>query len=72
MASIKSCLGLVVACKRVGATHSPTRGCGATHSPCIVGGIIAPSRHVTTHYITRDRISCMDFEGREIERPEKY
>ena len=39
MASIKSCLGLVVACKRVGATHSPTRGCGATHSPCVVGGI---------------------------------
>ena len=38
MASIKSCLGLVVACKRVGATHSPTRGCGATHSPCVVGG----------------------------------
>ena len=38
MASIKSCLGLVVACKRVGATHSPTRGCRATHSPCVVGG----------------------------------
>ena len=38
MASIKSCLGLVVACKRVGATHSPARGCGATHSPCVVGG----------------------------------
>ena len=38
MASIKSCLGLVVACKRVGATHSPTRGCEATHSPCVVGG----------------------------------
>ena len=39
MASIKSCLGLVVACKRVGATHSPARGCGATHSPCAVGGM---------------------------------
>ena len=38
MASIKSCLGLVVACKRVGATHSPAKGCGATHSPCVVGG----------------------------------
>ena len=38
VASIKSSLGLVVACKKVGATHSPARGCRATHSPCAVGG----------------------------------
>ena len=38
VASIKNSLGLVMACKKVGATHSPTRGCGATHSPCFVGG----------------------------------
>ena len=39
VASIKSSLGLVVACKKVGATHSLARGCRATHNPCVVGGI---------------------------------
>ena len=44
VASIKRSLGLVMACEKVGATHSPARGYGATHSPCFVRGICIMSK----------------------------
>ena len=59
VASIDSSLGLVVVCKKVGATHiNPTKGYGATHcdNPRFVGGIKSLTTNFVSAFSFKDQI----------------